>query len=144
MRQRFGESLKKLNLKVTSRRLAVLEAMMDESTFLSPDEIWKKVRTKLPNVGLPTVYRILEELVEGGMITRILHDDRQLYYYCCPNRNHHHHFVCVSCRRVEDVEVCLEEALEQEVSQRIKGTLFSHILQLQGLCERCRKKEDQR
>ncbi len=137
MEANFDGLLRGLGLKVTPRRRAVLAVMTEAPTFLSPEEIWRKVRTRAGNVGLPTVYRILEELAAGGVVTRVFHDNRQLYYYLCTNTHHHHHFVCLSCRKVEDVDFCAAEALEREVAQRIKGALFSHILQLQGLCREC-------
>ncbi len=138
----FDTTLRKLKLKVTPRRLAVLAALAHESTFLSPEEVWERVKGNLKSIGLPTVYRILEELADGGVVTRVMHDSRQLYYHFCANKKHHHHFVCVACRRVEDVNLCMVDALEEEVSERIKGKLFSHILQLQGLCARCSAKEN--
>ncbi len=133
----FDAVLKGLGLKVTPRRLAVLSVMSGASVFLSPEEIWKKVRKRVGSIGLPTVYRILEELASGGVVTRVLHDNRQLYYYLCTNPRHHHHFVCLSCHKVEDVDLCALDALEREVEQRIQGALVSHVLQLQGLCRDC-------
>ena len=115
----------------------MLEVMAGEGAFLSAEQVWTKVRARIKRVGLPTVYRILEELAEGGMLTRVIQDNRQLYYYYCPNEHHHHHFVCVSCRKVEDIEPCVIESLEREVSERIKGTVFSHIIQIEGLCRIC-------
>jgi Fur family zinc uptake transcriptional regulator/Fur family ferric uptake transcriptional regulator len=131
----FKGLLKGLKLKVTSRRLAVLEVMAREGVFLSAEQIWTKARGHVKNAGLPTVYRILEELVEAGVVARI-HGIRQLYYYCS-NERHHHHFVCASCGKVEDVDLCLIDVLEREVSGRIRGTLLSHTIELSGLCQRC-------
>jgi Fe2+ or Zn2+ uptake regulation protein len=133
----FDGLLRRLRLKVTLRRLAVLEVMAGEATFLSAEEIWGKARGRISTIGLPTVYRILEELATSGMVARVIHNGRQLYYYFCPNEKHHHHFVCVSCRKVEDIDFCVADDFEQEVAERIKGTLFSHIIQLQGLCRQC-------
>jgi Fur family transcriptional regulator, ferric uptake regulator len=144
MDDRFDGLLRELKLKVTPRRRAVLDVMTSESTFLSPEEIWKKVKDRVGNVGLPTIYRILDELAVAGVVTRVLHDDRHLYYYFCANTSHHHHFVCLSCRRVEDVRFCAADALEHEVAERIRGVLFSHVLQLQGLCSECRDKEQKK
>jgi Fur family zinc uptake transcriptional regulator/Fur family ferric uptake transcriptional regulator len=137
----FEATLKRLKLKVTPRRLAVMDVIARESTFLSPEEVWERLKGKLKSIGLPTVYRILEELAEGGVVTRVMQDSRQLYYYFCRNKERHHHFICVACRRVEDVNQCMVDALEEEGSERIKGKLFSHILQLQGLCAKCSAKE---
>ena len=135
MDEGFKGLLKGLKLKVTPRRLAILDVMASEGVFLSAEQIWTKARGRVKNTGLPTVYRILEELVEGGVVARI-HGNRQRYYYCS-NERHHHHFVCASCGKVEDVDVCLIDVLEHEVSERIRGTLLSHTIELSGLCERC-------
>ncbi|MGD0231640.1 MAG: Fur family transcriptional regulator [Syntrophorhabdales bacterium] len=144
MQDRIDGVLRRLKLKVTPRRRAVLEVLAAEPTFLSPEEIWKKVRDRVAKVGLPTVYRILDELACGGAVARVIHQNRQLYYYFCGNTRHHHHFICLACHRVEDVDLCLADALEREVSERIRGTLFSHILQLQGLCHECRHKGEEK
>jgi len=137
----FTGLLRRLGLKVTSRRLAVLQVMSEEGTFLSAEQVWKRARARVGNVGLPTVYRILEELTQAGPVTRVVHEDRQSYYFFCRNERHHHHFVCISCKRVEDIDLCLSDGLRQEISERIKGTLLSHIIQLEGLCRRCTKAE---
>jgi Fe2+ or Zn2+ uptake regulation protein len=133
----FDGLLKRLSLKVTPRRLAVLEVMAGEGAFLSAEQVWTKVQARIKSVGLPTVYRILEELAEGGMLARVIQDNRRLYYYYCRNEHHHHHFVCVSCRKVEDIELCVMDGLEREISERIKCTVLSHIVQIEGLCRTC-------
>jgi Fe2+ or Zn2+ uptake regulation protein len=139
MEREFDDLLRRLRLKVTPRRLAVLDVMASEAVFLSAEEIWIKARDRVTRLGLPTVYRILEELARAGTVSRVIHDDRQLYYYFCGNEAHHHHFVCLSCRKVEDIDLCLSGNLKKEVSERIRGTLLSHIIQLQGLCRQCSK-----
>ena len=133
----YSHSLKSLKLKATPKRLAVLELLGQEMTYVSPEEIWQKLKGEFGTIGLPTVYRILEELAEGGVITKVLHSNRQLYYHFCPNRDHHHHFICVACRRVEDVEICGLESMEREVGEKIGGKVLSHVVQVNGLCREC-------
>ena len=136
----FRGLLRRLGLKVTPRRLAVLGVMAEEGTILSAEQVWTKTRARVGNLGLPTVYRILEELEQAGRVTRVVQEDRQSYYYFCRNEHHHHHFVCVSCKKVEDIDLCLSDGVKQEISERIRGTLLSHIIQFQGLCRRCTEK----
>jgi Fe2+ or Zn2+ uptake regulation protein len=139
--QHFDELLKGLRLKATPQRLAVLKVLADEPTFLSAEQVWGKVRGCVGRIGLPTVYRILEELASFGAVNRVMHGNRRRLYYFCSNQGHHHHFVCISCRRVEDIDLCMAGELEREVNERIKGRLLSHIIQLQGLCENCAHEE---
>lgn len=139
--EHFTGLLKQLQLKATPRRLAVLSILAREQCYTSPEEIWRKLKRKLTTIGLPTVYRILEELDEKGVITKIIHPSRQLFYYYCGNEGHHHHFICVSCRKVEDVNFCATKEIENEVSRNLKGRVLSHILQINGLCEPCSRKK---
>jgi Fe2+ or Zn2+ uptake regulation protein len=140
MQNNFSFALKQLNLKITPRRLAILEILKEESVFLSPEEIWKRLRTRFKKIGLPTVYRNLEELAEGNIISKINHPNRQLYYYLCPNQSPHHHFICLSCHKVEDLNFCILKELEEEVIKKIRGKVLSHILQVNGLCKECFKR----
>jgi len=138
MSQDHRKALRNLSLKVTPKRLALLEILAGARGFLSPEEVWRQMKLRFKRIGLPTVYRNLEELAQGMIITTVLLPDRQLYYYLCRNQDHHHHFVCLSCRRVEDVHFCGFEEIEKEV-RRLRGTVLSHILQVNGLCSECSK-----
>jgi Fe2+ or Zn2+ uptake regulation protein len=130
-------TLKSLNLKTTPKRLAILRLLGEEPTYVSPEEIWRRLKGDFPRIGLPTVYRNLDELAEGGVICKVIHPNRQLYYFFCPNRSHHHHFICLSCRKVEDLDVCVLQQIEREVDGKIGGTVLSHLMQVNGLCREC-------
>src|SRR6185369_1790550 len=129
--------LKQLKLKVTPRRQEVMICLEGEQSSLSADEVWNRIRPRLGSVGLPTVYRILDELAEAGVVTRIFQSDRKQYYFLCSNREHHHHFVCETCRRVEDVEQCGLDGVSRDIAQRSGGRVTSHILQINGVCGTC-------
>ena len=137
MNNHYSRTLKSLNLKITPKRLAILTLLGEEMTYCSPEDIWHKLKGQIGRIGLPTVYRNLEELAAGGVITKVIHPNRQLYYYFCPNPTHHHHFVCLSCHRVEDVTFCGLENLEREVGEKIGGKVLSHLVQVNGLCRAC-------
>lgn len=137
----FPKILRSFNLKITPKRLALLNILMNESEYLSPEEIWQRMKNQFRRIGLPTVYRNLEELSEKNIISKISHPNRQLYYYFCTNRSHHHHFVCLSCRNVEDINFCALNELQKEVKMRLNGKVISHILQLNGYCRHCLKKK---
>jgi Fe2+ or Zn2+ uptake regulation protein len=129
--------LKQLKLKVTPRRQEVMNCLGSEQSYLSADEVWSRIKLRLGSIGLPTVYRILDELAEAGVITRIFLSDRKQYYFLCVNLGHHHHFVCESCRRVEDVEQCGLDGVSRAFARRSGGRVTSHILQINGICGSC-------
>jgi len=129
--------LKNLNLKVTPKRLAILDILDAEMKYLGPDEVWQRMKARFKSIGLPTVYRNLEELANGGVLIKIIHPDRKLYYYLCRNTDHHHHFICISCKKVEDLFFCGASEIEREVKNNLKGHVISHLMQVYGLCEDC-------
>jgi Fur family ferric uptake transcriptional regulator len=141
MSEELTISLKKLSLKVTPKRIAIIEILMKEPGYLSPEEIWRKMKRQFNRIGLPTVYRNLEELADGNVISKITHPNRQLYYFFCGNNEHHHHFVCLSCRNVDDINFCAIHELRKEVKKKLNAQVVSHILQVNGLCKECLKKK---
>jgi Fe2+ or Zn2+ uptake regulation protein len=141
MCEELTKSLKQLSLKVTPKRIAIIEILMKEPGYLSPEEIWRKMKRQFNRIGLPTVYRNLEELADGNVISKITHPNRQLYYFFCGNNEHHHHFVCLSCRNVDDINFCAIHELQKEVKKKLDAQVVSHILQVNGLCKECLKKK---
>lgn len=130
----FLQLLRSLQLKVTPQRLAILRIMSGARTYLSPEEVQGALQhSGGSKIGLPTIYRNLEELSGQGVISKILHPNRQLYYYFCPNRDHHHHFVCLSCRTVQDLHDCGCA----KVAGQIDGEIEVQIMQALGTCRRC-------
>lgn len=135
----FPQLLKSLQLKVTPQRLAILEIMRAAQTYLSPEEVQLQLRAE-SKVGLPTIYRNLEELSAQGVISKILHPNRQLYYYFCANRDHHHHFVCLSCRTVQDLHDCGCATM----AGQIDGEVDIQIIQALGTCRSCVSSNEER
>jgi Fur family transcriptional regulator, ferric uptake regulator len=137
----FPLILKDLRLKVTPKRLAILDFLARTGTFVSPEEVRQNLQEQFASIGLPTVYRNLDELASGGVIAKIIPPNRQLYYYFCSNSNHHHHFICLSCGKVTDLHICAVKGLEEEINDQVGGKVMSHILQVNGLCRSCCEKD---
>lgn len=134
------EKLKESGLKVTSQREAMLDLFHKNNSSKTPYTVHKQLKKKLPHIGLPTVYRVLEELKEIGLMVRIPSEDRQLYYALCslPGEKHHHHFVCRKCKRVEEVARCSLKPVIDFVRHELGALVESHSLQLEGLCAACK------
>jgi Fe2+ or Zn2+ uptake regulation protein len=132
--------LRENGLKITSQREAVLDLFAKNNASKTPYAVYKKLKKRLPQLGLPTVYRILEELKEIGLLIQIPSEDRQLYYGLChlPGHKHHHHFVCRKCKKIEEVEQCNFKAVSAFIRQKLGAIVESHSLQLEGLCADCK------
>ncbi|MDD5456284.1 MAG: transcriptional repressor [Candidatus Margulisbacteria bacterium] len=123
--------------KSTPKRRAILDLLENSETYLSPEQIWMKLKEKFIKIGLPTVYRNLESLAGMGKAQVILTENRQLHYYRCHDRDHHHHFVCNSCKKVFELPTCPVRTIEAAFNYQVK--IESHIFQVNGYCRECNK-----
>lgn len=137
----YLDLLKQNGLKITPKRRAVIALFLKNNRRMGPREVYQKLSKDIAPLGLPTVYRILEELKNIGALMLIPSDDRQLYYVLCKMPDeHHHHFVCRGCRRVEEVEYCNFGAVSRFIEENLNGKVERHFLQIEGLCSKCRGK----
>jgi Fur family peroxide stress response transcriptional regulator len=87
--------------RATRQLEAVFQALQGDSSHPFADEVYRRVRQKLPRISLATVYRNLQRLVEDGKIRTVLLGERVARYD--PETSDHDHFICQSCGRVIDL-----------------------------------------
>jgi len=134
----FAERCRKGGLAVTPQRLAIIRALLASADHPRADLIFDRVRRQHPHISLATVHRTLETLCEAGEARKVtmLHDSARYDGNVAP----HHHIVCVRCRRIRDIEVPELERLLEGRSGLGGFTLLGASLELQALCEYCKKK----
>lgn len=131
--------LRDKHLKITPRRKAVIGIFMGRGFYMSPYEVYAKLKKKLPKIGFPTVYRILAEFKDAGILVQSLSEDCQLRYaYCSLPDHHHHHFTCRKCKKVEEVDFCDFKGVSQFIENKLNAKIESHQLQIEGLCSKCK------
>jgi Fe2+ or Zn2+ uptake regulation protein len=135
----YLQALKNNRLKITPKRKAVIGLFMKQNIQMGPYDIYGKLKKKLPVIGLPTVYRILDELMNAGILVKSLTQDRQMRYSLCALAGkHHHHFICRKCRKVEEVGYCDFKRLSRFIEKNLKAKVEVHQLQIEGLCSKCK------
>ncbi|HNX98255.1 MAG TPA: Fur family transcriptional regulator [Candidatus Aminicenantes bacterium] len=126
-------------LKRTPRRLAVIRLFQEQNRRLDALEVHRLLSPVLPKLGLPTVYRILEELREIGLLVRVQGEDQRLHYSLCRSSvRHHHHFVCRRCLKVEEVEYCTFREIRTYIERELNCSCERLTMQIEGLCATCR------
>ena len=131
--------LKQHNLKITPRRKAVIDIFLREGRYLGPYQIRQMLARKSIKAGLPSVYRILDEMERAGILIKVEHKNRQLYYSLCNSPEiDHHHFICSKCSKVEKVEFCNFGEISRFVEKKLKGKVVHHRLHIEGLCSECK------
>ena len=139
--------LKEKGLKLTGQRLLVLETMAEHpGEHLTAEEIFDLARRNYPEIGLATIYRTLQVLVELNVVDKISFDDGFARYELIEEldseRHHHHHAICIGCKTVISLEEDLLEALEQELMENLGFAVTDHEVKLYGYCKECRLKNN--
>jgi len=133
--QAFREMCKRRGLRITPQRMEVLRQVVCTDEHPDVDVILRRVRKRIPNVSLDTVYRILYRLEDEGLISRVQMSGDRLRFD--GNTGSHHHFVCSQCGMVldfasEDVD---QVRLPDEV--QTWGEIKGRHLQIRGVCRQC-------
>ncbi|MBS6397043.1 MAG: transcriptional repressor [Clostridiales bacterium] len=144
-REQFADLLREKGLKVTTQRLAVLTALSQKpDSHLTAEEIYELVKVSNPEIGLATVYRTIQLLLELKIIDRIHLDDGYVRYelgnvYEQEDGHHHHHLICVKCGRVMSFQGDLLEAFEKKMEEKTGFRIQDHDVKLYGYCGDCLK-----
>lgn len=134
IRQKLAEK----GMKITPQRMAVLEAIYQLKNHPTADNIIEFIRKTHPNVAVGTVYKVLETLVENGLVKRVT-TDRDFMRYDGILDNHHHLY-CSTCDLIEDYhDAELDELLKNYFeSKNIPGfKIEEFVLQIKGTFTKC-------
>jgi Fur family peroxide stress response transcriptional regulator len=128
--------LKKIGLKVTPQRLAILQMIKGDRTHPSAEKIYHEILKKYPSISFATVYNTLAKLVEVGEIQELDIDPNKKRFD--PYTQLHYHFYCKSCGKVYDVDYDI--SLTPHI-KKIAGHQVEAIqLNFKGVCKDCTKR----
>ena len=119
----------------TRQRDAILEAISGAKGPVSIQQILERAQRALGRLGIATVYRTLNLLLESKRIQTVILPDGQTCYERS-GLGHHDHFQCRRCKNVFDLEVC---PLHLARGTIIPGGFMveDHEMTLYGLCPAC-------
>ena len=126
--------LREHNLRVTNNRLAVLDFLMQTAAPLSAEDIHQKFSK---SINLVTIYRMLRQFVEAGILYQADFRDGKSYYEY-QGANHHHHITCTRCGSHEPIDICVKQSAERAMKNSGSfATIKSHTLEFFGVCHDC-------
>src|SRR5437588_11561598 len=120
---------------------AVLDVLRATENHPTAMEVYETVRQARPRIGLATVYRVLHQLTEQGLIKELGRNDECCRYDARVDR--HDHAVCTGCGALLDisVDIRLPDDVLQAAAQAAGITLGSHEVRLYGRCTNCQTRE---
>ncbi len=126
--------LKSSGLKATLPRLKILEIFQNSSVrHLSAEDVYKQLLAENLDVGLATVYRVLTQFEQAGLLSRN-HFESGKAVFELDQGGHHDHLVCLDCGRVEEFFDEEIERRQQKIAQERGFKLAEHALALYGSC----------
>lgn len=138
----YKELLISVQLEVNDNRMRILEAIGNNNYPLAADDIFQ-VLDRSNSINKVTVYRILDLLVEKGLVDRISTGGRAFYYGLAPNKHHkeHAHFYCTSCGQMECLTPESVNVDTDPLWRRFPGRIDRLEIRVDGICKNCLKKK---
>jgi Fur family ferric uptake transcriptional regulator len=129
-----NDELKKAGLKVTLPRVKILAILQNpDNQHVSAEEVYKILLEQHEEIGLATVYRVLNQFDDAGIITRH-HFEGGKSVFELTQKKHHDHLVCLKCGKVVEFEDDVIENRQSDVAKKHNITLTNHSLYLYGEC----------
>jgi Fur family ferric uptake transcriptional regulator len=129
------QQLKKAGLKVTSPRVKILEILKNpDNQHISAEDVYKILLEKNEEIGLATVYRVLNQFDDAGIVTRH-HFEGGRSVFELSAKDHHDHLVCLTCGHVFEFEDDVIEDRQLQVAEANNIKLTNHSLYLYGECK---------
>lgn len=127
-------ALKKMGLKVTHSRLKILEVLQDPTCHhISAEDIYKKLIDMNQEIGLATVYRVLNQFEDVRIVIRHnFEGNKSVFELTKPD--HHDHLICLNCGKVIEFQDKFIEKRQQDIADQHGIQLTNRSLHLYGNC----------
>ncbi|MEC7699055.1 MAG: ferric iron uptake transcriptional regulator [Pseudomonadota bacterium] len=126
--------LKKAGLKVTLPRIKILEILQSpDNQHISAEDVYKILLDKGEEIGLATVYRVLNQFDDAGILNRH-HFEGGKSVFEISHKDHHDHLVCLKCGKVIEFEDEIIEERQELMAKKHNMKLTHHSLYLYGEC----------
>lgn len=129
------DTLNRAGLRVTHPRIKVLAALENnDSRHFSAESLFHAVTRNGDPIGLATVYRVLTQFVEAGLVKRHVFEEGHAVFEL-DRGEHHDHLVCVRCGKVVEFADAVIEERQAATAERLGFMLGDHAMVLYGVCD---------
>jgi Fur family ferric uptake transcriptional regulator len=126
--------LRSTGLKVTAPRMKVLELFhASRDRHMTAEDVYRKLLDDHADIGLATVYRVLTQFEQAGILMRH-HFESGKAVYELNEGGHHDHLVCLQCGRVEEFFDSEIEKRQAKVAKERGFAIHDHQLHLYADC----------
>ena len=126
--------LKNIGLKATLPRLKILDLFeQSDKRHMTAEEVYRLLSNEGLDIGLATVYRVLTQFEQAGLLIRH-HFDSDKAVFELNAGDHHDHLVCLQCGKVEEFVDSEIEKRQQRIAKERGFAIRDHSLQIYADC----------
>jgi Fur family ferric uptake transcriptional regulator len=130
------EEIKSTGLKATLPRLKILEVFQNSlQRHMTAEDVFRVLLDSRSDIGLATVYRVLTQFEQAGLLTRSNFESGKAVYELNEGK-HHDHLVCLDCGRVEEFYDPEIEKRQHAIAESRGFALQEHALSLYANCSK--------
>jgi Fur family ferric uptake transcriptional regulator len=131
-----AEELKSSGLKATLPRIKILDVFRHtERRHMTAEDVYRALLGEGADIGLATVYRVLMQFEQAGLLTRSNFESGKAVYELNEGQ-HHDHLVCLDCGRVEEFMDPEIEQRQRAIAEKRGFALQEHSLALYARCQK--------
>ena len=130
------DGLKNSGLKATIPRLKILDMFQRATqTHMSAEDVFRLLILENFDIGLATVYRVLTQFEQAGLLTRTQFEGGKVLYEL-NHGQHHDHLVCLDCGHVEEFFDADIENRQHAIARKLGFEIADHALSLYATCRK--------
>ena len=123
-----NKEIRSAGLKVTHARKSILKILeTSKKSHLSADDIDKLLIKKKDDIGIATIYRVLNQFVDAGICIKHHFDSEQAVFELNPIE-HHDHMICIKTGKVIEFEDDVIEKRQEELANKEGYKIIDHSL----------------
>ena len=122
-------------LKTTKQRRLIFDTLMSQNSHVSIEELFRIVQLENAKVGVATVYRTMNLLVQAGLALEHHFEDGLSRFEYALGVEHHDHLICNTCGHIFEFENEEIEDLQHKIAEAYGLTITSHMLNIYGNCK---------
>lgn len=135
MKRSLPGTLRARGIQPSAQRVAVAEYVLDTQDHPSADQVWARVKRRVPMISRATVYNTLNLFVEKGLLRQLVLAEGRIVFD--PHVAPHHHFVDDETGAILDVPW---EALDVRKVESLEGIdVREYQVVLRGRAPRSRR-----
>jgi Fur family ferric uptake transcriptional regulator len=136
-----SQDLKNVGLKATLPRIKILHFLeQSKIRHMSAEEVYKALLESGEEVGLATVYRVLAQFEQAGLVSRHHFEGGQSVFELNEGK-HHDHILCIKCGKVDEFVDKVIEERQQNIAKEKGYEMTDHSLYIYGICKDCQARE---